>query len=86
MRGIIDRQVKEAEGRPRVIKRNVIKKFQTERQIFRENSKKGVIMIDVIKETIELVKEFGTLKSPVEVYIFTAGVLFVGYGIGSIFG
>jgi GH24 family phage-related lysozyme (muramidase) len=43
-------------------------------------------MISIIKRTIELVKEFGTLRSPAEAYIFAAGVWFVGYGIGSLLG
>lgn len=43
-------------------------------------------MISIIKATIELAKEFGTLRSPAELYILAAGIWFVGYGIGSLFG
>ena len=43
-------------------------------------------MISIVKETLELTKEFATLKSPVEVYIFVAGVWLTGVGIGAILG
>lgn len=39
-------------------------------------------MISIIKESIELVKEFVSLKSPMEVYIFTGGVWLTGVILG----
>lgn len=65
----------------------VLKKaFETEKQIVRDRRRKGVTMISIVKETLELAKEFATLKSPVEVYIFVAGVWLTGVGIGAILG
>jgi hypothetical protein len=65
----------------------VLKKtFETEKQIVRDRRRKGVTMISIVKETLELTKEFATLKSPVEVYIFVAGVWLTGVGIGAILG
>jgi hypothetical protein len=43
-------------------------------------------MINIIKETILLIKEFVTLKSPVEVYIFAGGVWLTGVGVGALLG
>ncbi len=62
------------------------KSFETEKQIVRDRRKKGVTMISIVKETIELAKEFGTLKSPVEVYIFVAGVWLSGAVVGALLG
>ena len=62
------------------------KTFETEKEIVRDRRKKGVTMISIVKETIELAKEFGTLKSPVEVYIFVAGVWLSGAVVGALLG
>jgi hypothetical protein len=43
-------------------------------------------MLSIIKETLELVKEFVTLKSPMEVYIFIGGVWLTGVGVGTLLG
>tara|TARA_R110000823_G_C15688063_1_gene475042 strand:+ start:54 stop:248 length:195 start_codon:yes stop_codon:yes gene_type:complete len=61
------------------------KTYKIEKQIVKDE-RKGVIMINTIKETIELAKEFVSLKSPVEVYIFTGGVWLIGVGIGTLLG
>jgi len=58
------------------------KTYETEKQIARDRRKKGVTMLSIIKETLELTKEFVTLKSPVEVYIFVGGVWLSGLAIG----
>ena len=66
---------------------NVLQKtYETEKQIARDKRKKGVTMLSIIKETLELVKEFVTLKSPVEVYIFIGGVWLTGVGVGTLLG
>ena len=65
----------------------VLKKtFETEKQIVRDRRRKGVTMISIIKGAVELAKEFATLKSPVEVYIFVAGVWLVGVCFGVLLG
>jgi hypothetical protein len=46
--------------------------YKTEADIHRR--KKGKSLMKLIKETYELCKEFATLESPIEVYIFTAAV------------
>jgi hypothetical protein len=62
---------------------NVLQKiYETEKQIARDRRKKGVTMLSIIKETLELTKEFATLKSPIEVYIFVGGVWLTGLAIG----
>ena len=66
---------------------NVLQKtYETEKQIAKDKRKKGVTMLSIIKETLELVKEFATLKSPMEVYIFIGGVWLIGVGIGTLLG
>jgi len=50
------------------------------------NYKKGVIMPKIIKELYELIKEFATIKSPAEVYVFVAGVWISGLIVGSLLG
>jgi len=60
--------------------------FETEKQIIRDKRRKGVSMISIIKETIELTKEFVLLRSPMEVYIFVGGVWLTGVGIGALLG
>lgn len=50
-------------------------------------NKEGVTMlISTIKEVIELVKEFITLQSPVEVYLFVGSVWLTGVGVGYLLG
>jgi len=62
---------------------NVLRKtYETEKQIAKDKRKKGVTMLSIIKETLELTKEFITLKSPIEVYIFVGGVWLTGLAIG----
>lgn len=66
---------------------NVLQKtYETEKQIAKDvaknRRKKGVSMLSIIKETLELTKEFATLKSPIEVYIFVGGVWISGMAIG----
>jgi len=51
-----------------------------------EKKKKGVTMVNVIKEVILLAKEFVTLQSPVEVYIFVGSIWFTGVGVGYLLG
>ena len=51
-----------------------------------EKKKKGVIMVNVIKEVILLAKEFVTLQSPVEVYIFVGSIWLTGVGVGYLLG
>ena len=66
---------------------NVLQKtYETEKQIAKDRRKKGVTMLSIIKETIELTKEFATLKSPIEVYIFVGAVWLTGVGVGSLLG
>jgi hypothetical protein len=43
-------------------------------------------MINIIKEVYELTKEFVTINSPKEVYIFVAGVWISGLVIGVLLG
>jgi len=43
-------------------------------------------MLSVIKEVVELVREFVTLQSPVEVYIFVGGTWLTGVGVGYLLG
>ena len=47
--------------------------------------KKGKSLMKLIKEIYELCKEFITLQSPTEVYIFTAAVWFKGVLFGHLF-
>ena len=47
---------------------------------------KGATMITVIKEVILLTKEFVTLQSPVEVYLFVGGTWLTGVGVGYLLG
>ena len=44
------------------------------------------MLISTIKEVIELVKEFVTLQSPVEVYLFVGGTWLTGVGVGYLLG
>jgi hypothetical protein len=79
----IPKKAKELSRKPIAVLK---KTFETEKQIVRDRRRKGVTMISIVKETLELTKEFATLKSPVEVYIFVAGVWLTGVGIGAILG
>lgn len=70
---------------------NVLQKiYETEKQIAKDvaknRRKKGVSMLSIIKETLELTKEFATLKSPIEVYIFVGIVWIGGLAIGTSIG
>jgi len=70
---------------------NVLQKiYETEKQIAKDvaknRRKKGVSMLSIIKETLELTKEFATLKSPIEVYIFVGIVWIGGLAIGASIG
>lgn len=66
---------------------NVLQKtYETEKQIAKDRRKQGVTMLSIIKETYELTKEFVTLKSPIEVYIFVGGVWLSGVCVGSLLG
>ncbi len=57
--------------------------YKTEADIHRR--KKGKSLMTLIKETYELCKEFATLQSPIEVYIFTAAVWAKGALFGHLF-
>ena len=43
-------------------------------------------MSSIITKTAELAKEFALFRSPIEVYIFVAGVWLLGIAVGSIVG
>ena len=43
-------------------------------------------MISIINRTAELAKEFSTLRSPGEVYVFVAGVWLIGVACGALCG
>ena len=61
--------------------------YEVEKQNVKDEKKqKGVTMITVIKEVILLAKEFVTLQSPVEVYIFVGGTWLTGVGVGYLLG
>lgn len=77
------KKVQQQNRKPAVV---LQKTFETEKQIVRDRRRKGVTMISIVKETAELAKEFATLKSPVEVYIFVAGVWLSGVVIGALLG
>jgi len=57
--------------------------YKTEADIHKR--KKGKSLMRLIKETYELCKEFITLQSPIEVYIFTAAVWAKGALFGHLF-
>jgi hypothetical protein len=56
--------------------------YKTEADIHKR--RKGKSLMRLIKETYELCKEFATLESPIEVYIFTAAVWASGVLAGHI--
>jgi len=61
----------------------VLKKtYEVEKQITKDKRRKGVTMLNIIKEVYELTKEFATLKSPVEVYIFVGMIWASGVCVG----
>ena len=43
-------------------------------------------MTKVIENVLSLTREFATLKSPLEVYIFALGVWLIGVSVGALFG
>jgi len=87
---VIKEKRKKLKKNPKRIQKELKKPISVLQQSYRAeaenyNKKKGKSLVKLIKETYELCKEFVTLKSPIEVYIFTAVVWTKGALFGYMF-